>query len=380
MTELLLRIFVRDRGSHTSVGKFAGAVGIVCNILLTLGKLAVGALAGSVSVIADGMNNLSDAASSAVTLFGFRLSERPADRDHPYGHGRYEYIAGTVVAAMILAIGAELAKTSLHKIFVPEPTSVTLLTASVLAASVAVKIWLSLFYGKLGKMIGSQTLAASSADSRNDVISTLAVLLGCGVEFVFHINADGYVGLLVAAFIFVSGIGIAKDAVSPLLGKRADPMLTDGIEKIILSHEGVLGMHDLLVHDYGPGRIYASAHVELDAGENVLYCHGIIDGIEHEIADRMGVEIVLHYDPVVTDDREQNEAAALLREIIRGIDPGFSMHDFRFVRGAGAPRVEFDLTVPYGDIGDREQIVRLIDSAISAAGKNYKTSIRFDGE
>lgn len=380
MTELLLKIFVRDRGSHASVGKFAGAVGIVCNIILTLGKLAVGALAGSVSVIADGMNNLSDAASSAVTLFGFRLSERPADRDHPYGHGRYEYIAGTVVAAMILAIGVELAKTSVEKIFSPEPISVTAPLAATLLLSVAVKLWLSRFYGSLGKMIGSETLFASSADSRNDVISTAAVLIGCGVEFFFHVNIDGYVGLLVAVFITASGVGIARDAVSPLIGKRADTMLTDEIERIILSHGGVLGMHDLLVHDYGPGRIYASAHVELDAGRDVMYCHNVIDGIEREIAERTGVEMVLHVDPVVTDDAEQNEAEALIASIIKGLDPEYSMHDFRIARGAGAPTLVFDLAVPYGQMEEREHIEKMIGAAISASGKNYKTQIRFDGE
>lgn len=383
MTGWLLKKIVKNSGepsAHAAIGKFAGITGIVCNALLTAAKLIVGLLSGSVSVIADGVNNLSDAASSAVTLLGFRLAERPADRDHPYGHGRYEYLAGTVIAALILSIGVELGKTSLQKIFRPEPVFVTVPVAIVLLLSVAVKLWLSRFYNSLGGHIGSETLKASAADSRNDVISTLAVLAGCAVTYFFDINVDGYVGLAVAAFIVYSGIGIAKDAVSPLLGRRADKGLTDEIVRIITSHDKVLGMHDLLVHDYGPGRRYASAHVEIRADEDVILCHELIDKIEREVAEMTGVDTVLHYDPVVTDDDEQNRAMELVGSVVNGIDPEYTMHDFRLIREAGKKTLEFDISVPFTSLDRRERIKEMIDDGIAESGGDYETKIRFDGK
>ncbi len=383
MTGWLLKKIVKnggEPGAHAAIGKFAGITGIVCNALLTAAKLIVGLLSGSVSVIADGVNNLSDAASSAVTLLGFRLAERPADRDHPYGHGRYEYLAGTVIAALILSIGVELGKTSLQKIFRPEHVFVTVPVAIVLLLSVAVKLWLSRFYNSLGGHIGSETLKASAADSRNDVISTLAVLAGCAVTYFFDINVDGYVGLAVAAFIVYSGIGIAKDAVSPLLGRRADKGLTDEIVRIITSHDKVLGMHDLLVHDYGPGRRYASAHVEIRADEDVILCHELIDKIEREVTEMTGVDTVLHYDPVVTDDDEQNRAMELVGSVVSGIDPEYTMHDFRLIREAGKKTLEFDISVPFTSLDRRERIKEMIDEGIAESGGDYETKIRFDGK
>ena len=383
MTGFLIRSFLKsDDGSvdHGDAGRLAGIVGIVCNVLLTAAKMVSGIISGSVSVVADAVNNLSDAASSVVTLVGFRLAQRPADSDHPFGHARYEYLSGTVVAAFIIVIGVELFKTSVEKILHPQPFEATLVTVAVLTVSIILKLWLSHFYRTLGKMISSQTLLASAADSRNDVLSTAVVLVGCAVSFLFHVNIDGWIGLAVAAFIVWSGIGIAKDAVSPLLGRRAEQSTIDAIEHIILSQEKVLGAHDLLVHDYGPGQCYASVHVELNADDDAMFCHNIIDGIEREVLAQTNVHLVVHYDPVVIDDEEQNEMTKTVDDIIHAIDGRFSMHDFRIVRGAGKNKLVFDLSVPFSMLDDHDDIKRRIDDALSRMGKNYVTVIRFDGK
>ena len=313
MTHLLLRLFVKDYKNsasakvRTSVGKTAGIVGIFCNSLLFVLKIVAGFLSGSVSILADAWNNLSDCASSIVTLVGFRLAQRPADKDHPYGHARYEYLSGLVVAALILVIGMDLAESAIGKIITPTPVERSATALVILISSIIIKLWMCIFYQKTGKYIGSATLKAAAMDSRNDVITTAAVLLGCGLEWRFHINVDGYFGLAVAAFILWSGVTMVKTTISPLLGERADRGLTESISKQILSCDKVLGIHDLLVHDYGPGQCFASVHVELSAEEAPLVCHDIIDGIENDVLDNLNVHLVIHYDPVVTNDAEWDQ-------------------------------------------------------------------------
>lgn len=385
MTNILLRLFIKNcedtqnPAVRSSIGKLAGLTGIVCNCLLTALKLVIGLLVGSMAIIADGVNNLSDAASSLTTLLGFRMAQRPADKQHPYGHARYEYLSGLAVAALILLIGAELVKSSIAKIINPEPIDISAATIALLAASVAVKLWMSGFYKTLGKKINSTALYATSVDSRNDVISTCAVLLGCLVNYLFGLNIDGYVGLAVAIFILYSSVGIAKDTISPLLGQQADDELVDKITELVLSHEKVLGVHDLLVHDYGPGRCYASAHVELSADEDPMACHDIIDDIECDVLEKMNVHFVIHYDPVVQNDEEQNEMRRTVGEIIRGLNPAFSIHDFRIVRGSAQSKLVFDLGVPYSMIEKKKEIKERIDAALNERGKKYITIIRFDG-
>lgn len=384
MTELLLRLFIKDDknmtapASRAGAGKLAGIVGIVCNSLLFLLKLIVGILSGAVSVIADAMNNLSDAASSVVTLVGFQLAQRPADRDHPFGHARYEYLSGLTVAALILVIGGELAVTSVKRIFVPAAVELTAVTFGVLVCAVAVKLWMSIFFKKLGMRIESTTLKAASVDSRNDVIATAAVLAGCMIEWLLHINVDAYMGLAVAVFILWSGIDMAKQTISPLLGERANTQLTEQISHHILSHEKVLGIHDLLVHDYGPGKCFASVHVELSAQEDPLVCHDIIDGIENDVLDNLNVHLVIHYDPVVTDDAEWNQMRQLTESIISTVDSRLSMHDFRLVRGASQTKLVFDITMPYAMDCSRRELKKMIDAALQENGKDYATVIRFD--
>ena len=385
MTNILLRLFIKNcedtqnPAVRSSIGKLAGLTGIVCNCLLTVLKLVIGLLVGSMAIIADGVNNLSDAASSLTTLLGFRMAQRPADKQLPYGHARYDYLSGLAVAALILLIGAELVKSSIAKIIKPEPIDISAATIALLAASVAVKLWMSGFYKTLGKKINSTALYATSVDSRNDVISTCAVLLGCLVNYLFGLNIDGYVGLAVAIFILYSSVGIAKDTISPLLGQQADDELVDKITELVLSHEKVLGVHDLLVHDYGPGRCYASAHVELSADEDPMACHDIIDDIECDVLEKMNVHFVIHYDPVVQNDAEQNEMRRTVGEIIRGLNPAFSIHDFRIVRGSAQSKLVFDLGVPYSMIEKKKEIKERIDAALNERGKKYITIIRFDG-
>lgn len=386
MTKLLLRLFVKgaqnpdDPAVRLAVGKLAGVVGILCNGLLCLGKVLVGTLSGSVAIVADGVNNLSDAASSVVTLLGFRMAQQPADADHPYGHARYEYISGLVVAALILVIGADLAQSSVEKILSPEPVDTAPVLFGVLIGSILVKLWMSRFFAGLGRHIQSTTLQATSVDSRNDVIASAAVLAGCLVEKFAHLTVDGYVGLAVAAFILWSGVGIARETISPLLGQGADRGLAEQLSALVLSHEKVLGLHDLLVHDYGPGQCFASVHVEMSAQEDPLVCHDIIDDIECQALEELHVHLVIHYDPVVEDDAEWNQMRQAVEATAAALSPRLSVHDFRLVRGAKGTKVVFDLAVPYDMAGQRPAIKARLEEAVATLRPDYLTVIRFDGK
>lgn len=386
MTKLLLSIFIGKRlhadpnGAHAAIGSLAGWVGIACNCLLFAGKLAAGLLIGSVSFIADAVNNLSDAASSIITLAGFRLARRPADEDHPYGHARYEYVAGFVVALLVLLIGVETARGAVEKILRPAPVNLGRTAVLIMLGSVALKLWLCAFYKSLGRRIQSIALQAAAVDSRNDVIATAAVLLGCTVQHFLDVNIDGWAGLAVALFILYSGAGIFRQTVSPLLGMQVKRELLQQIRRLILSHGQVLGIHDLLVHDYGPGRYYASVHVELNADEDPMICHDIIDDIEWDALRELNVHLVIHHDPIALGDSEINEMRDLVEEIISGISPELDLHDFRMVRTHGRPRLMFDLEVPYAMADQQDSIHRQIDAQLQNHGKNCKTIIRFDGK
>lgn len=387
MTQLLLRLFVKNHQDTQSpavregYGKLAGLTGIVVNALLCAGKLLAGALSGSVSIMADAINNLSDAASSIVTLLGFKLAAKPADDAHPYGHQRVEYLAGLTVAALILLIGAELVKSSIQRILHPEAVAFTAVGAAVLLLSIAAKLWLCLFYRKLGKSIRSEALLASAADSRNDVASTAAVLAAYAFAYFTHIQIDGWAGLLVAVFILWSGVGIAKDTIDPLLGEAPDEALVHAIAQEIRSYDArVLGIHDLIVHDYGPGRRFASVHVELDAREDVLEAHELIDNIERDVTKKLRVELVIHYDPIVTDDAEVNEVRQRVEAIVTEIDPRLSFHDFRMVRGREHSNVIFDLVLPFDLRGQEPSLRARIGEALHAENPRYRTVITFDSE
>lgn len=352
MTEFLLSRFVKgypevnDPQVRARCGNLAGLVGICCNLLLSAGKFLAGLLTGSVAISADAVNNLSDASSSIITLLGFRLAARPADDEHPYGHGRTEYLSGLAVSVMILLIGAELAKTSIQKILSPEPITTGMVSILILAASILVKFWMAAFNRHVGRLIRSATLEATAADSRNDVISTGAVLIATLLQMQFGWNLDGYMGLAVAAFILWSGWGLVKDSIAPLLGQTPDPELVRHIADVTLSYPGVLGIHDMIVHDYGPGRQFASLHAEMAASADVLESHDTIDRIEKYFLEQEGLHVVIHYDPIVTDDSETGEAREFFAAEAKKLDPRLSIHDLRMVPGTTHTNVIFDLVLP----------------------------------
>lgn len=385
MTKLLLRLFVKDYKNkdkprvRSSIGKLSGAVGIGCNLVLFALKLLVGTISGSVSITADAMNNLSDATSAIVTLVGFKLAEKPADDDHPYGHARYEYLSGLAVAAMIIVIGFELAKTSVEKIFQPAAVEFTIPVAVVLLGSILIKLWLSLFNSSLGKYIDSSALLATAADSRNDVLATAAVLAAALVEWLTNWRIDGFMGLGVALFILYSGAMLAKETISPLLGETASPQLRELIVGIVSSEPKVLGYHDLMVHDYGPGQRFASMHVEMDQKEDPLLCHELIDNLERRCLQEHNVHLVIHYDPVVTGDEEMDRLKAVVEQVLREMDSQISIHDFRMVRGTGHTNLIFDIALPAQWMPKQKQVKQALDAALAEReeGKLY-TVVTFD--
>jgi len=362
-------------------GRIAGLVGIISNIALFGGKLLAGILSGSVSITADALNNLSDASSSLVTLLGFKLAGKPADEDHPYGHARFEYLTALAVAVMILFIGFELAKSSVSKIIRPAPVSFTWITVVILGGSIAVKAWLSLYNRRLGRKIQSDALLATAADSRNDCIATAAVLLSGVIQHITGLKIDGWMGLGVAVFILFSGIAMARDTVSPLLGEAAGPELREQIVDQLRQTPQVLGWHDLMVHDYGPGRRFASLHVEMDSRMDPLYCHEVIDDLERECYESHGIHLVIHYDPVVTDDPELNKTKALVIQMLQTIDSRLAIHDFRMVVSPGHTNLIFDMALPADLTGQEKNIKARLEQALNTAGQTtYYTVITFDPE
>lgn len=364
---------------RNDIGKRAGTVGIITNMCLALGKLMVGILSASVSITADALNNLMDAASSIVTLIGFKLAEKPADEEHPFGHARSEYLAGLVVAMMIFVVGYELVISSVRKIFNPSEVSFSLVVAMVLIGSIFVKCWLAFYYGKVGRKISSTTLLAASADSRNDVIMTGAVFVAAIIEHFVKIQIDGYIGLAVAIFIVYSGIKLAKETMSPLLGEGINEELKDTLEDYILSCPKVVGCHDLIVHDYGPNHRFASIHVEMDKNEDPLVCHELIDDMEQECMKSHGVHLVIHYDPIVTDDPEAERLRQLVITILQVRDERLSIHDFRMVQGQGHENLIFDVLLPNDLKGQEKSIKNAIETALNnIEPKTYYTKITFD--
>ncbi len=363
------------------IGKLSGAVGIICNCLLAAGKLIVGHMTSSMSITADGLNNLSDGASSIVTLLGFKLAEKPADRKHPYGHARIEYIAGLTVAVMILFIGLELGKSSVQKFINPEPIEFSFTAVWVLCASILVKLFMMLFNLKMGRRINSNALLATAADSRNDVMTTSAVLAASIVEHFYDVRIDGVMGIAVSLFILYSGIKLAGETMSPLLGEGANPELQKQITDYINGCPMVLGCHDLMVHDYGPGRRYASIHVEIDKNEDPMACHARIDRMERECLKNYGTHLVIHYDPVVTDDPEVNSTKKLVNTIIKVRDGRLTIHDFRMVDDGESVKMSFDMILPEDLRGQEQSIKETVEKALNSLdSKKYYADITFDME
>lgn len=383
MTEWIKRLFVRDYQNTSDplvrarYGAVAGAVGIVTNVLLAAAKIVIGAVFGAIAIIADGINNLTDSLSSVITLVGFRLSAAQADEEHPYGHGRMEYISAMVIAMLMVMVGFTLGQESFPKIFKPEEASSSWLVWLTLVLSILVKLWQGLFYRSMGKAIGSDALRANFRDSINDVISTSAVLVSVLITPLVGYNTDGIMGLAVAIFIMYSGVVLMKETIQPLLGEGADEALSDRIKSAVMGYEGVVGVHDLEVHNYGPGRMFASVHAEVPAEQDVLESHDLIDNIERELSRSMGLHLTIHMDPIVTNDPELDD----LRRELAGILASFERvqyHDLRLVRGTTHTNMLFDLVVPFGYSISDEELCRRVDEAVRANHHTYFTVITVD--
>ena len=352
MTEFLVKRFVKDYQQteavqvRTAYGTLSSMVGIFCNVLLFGAKLLIGLLINSISVMADAFNNLSDAASSIIGFIGVKMAEKPADDDHPFGHGRIEYIAAFIVAFIVIQVGFSLFKTSLNKILNPESMSFKWISIVILSLSVAVKLWLSLFNRTLGKRINSKVMLATAADAMGDVVTTSATMLSIAVFGIFGVNIDGIVGIAVSVVVMIAGVNIAKDTLAPLIGEAIDPQLYEQITNFVESFEGILGTHDLIVHNYGPSKSMASIHAEVPNDVNVERSHEVIDQIEHEAARRFGLLLVIHMDPGETHDGRIREFRDMLGEVLTELDSRLSFHDFRMVDGVEHINLIFDLVVP----------------------------------
>ena len=369
MADFLVRHFVRDYQQvqdpavRERYGVLSGGVGIFLNLLLSLGKFFAGVVTGSIAVTADAFNNLSDAGSSVVTLVGFKLAGQKADDGHPFGHGRIEYLAGLLVSLLILMVGVELGKTSIEKIIQPEEVAFSILSVGILVCSILIKLWMSLFNRKLGKRIHSAAMQATATDSLSDVVATSAVLAGTLIGHFAHVSIDGWIGVVVAVFILRAGWGAAKDTLNPLLGTAPDPELVKAIQQLVLSHEQVVGMHDLVIHDYGPGRRMCSFHAEVPEGDDIMEAHDAIDHIEREIQEKFGIETTAHMDPIATGDSEVARLREQVSELVREIDPDMSIHDFRLTRGPRHSNLIFDVVVPHRCRLSDEEIRRRITEA-----------------
>ncbi len=384
MTNLLLKLFVKDYKNtadqkvRARCGALSGVVGIICNVILFAGKIIAGLISGSVSVMADALNNLTDASSSLISFFGFKLSERPADKEHPYGHARFEYLSGLMVSILICVIGVELLKSCFEKILNPSDTVFSYLSIGILLASILVKLWMMTFAKSVGDRINSKTLIATAQDSRNDVITTAVVLLGAVISRIWNINLDGYLGCGVALFILYSGWGLIKETMDPILGRAPEEELVRHIQDKVLSYNGVLGTHDLLVHDYGPGRIFASVHVEMAAEEDVLKSHDVIDNIERDFYENDGIHMIVHYDPIVTADDRVGDIRKWLSQLVREIDPTLSIHDLRIVPGTTHTNLIFDCVVPFEVSLSHAEVKEKIREMVRAKEPTYFCVITID--
>lgn len=384
MTERLVRRFipdwenVGDPAVRERYGILSGGVGIFLNLLLSVGKMLAGLLTGSIAVTADAFNNLSDAGSSVVTLVGFKLAGQKADDGHPFGHGRIEYLAGLLVSLLILMVGVELGKSSIEKIIHPEEVAFSLLSVGILAASILVKLWMCLFNRKLGKRIGSAAMEATATDSLSDVVATSAVLAGTLVGGLTGVSIDGWIGVVVAVFILRAGWGAAKDTVDPLLGSAPDPALVKGIQELVMSHKQVVGMHDLVIHDYGPGRRMCSFHAEVPQNADIMEAHDAIDHIEREILEKYGVETTAHMDPIATEDEDVNRLREQVRLLVKEVDGEMTIHDFRVTRGPQHTNLIFDVLVPRCCKLSDEEIVGQITRRIRELDPSYYAVLQLD--
>ncbi len=381
---MLIRFFIKDYEKidnpnvRENYGKFASVIGIASNLLLFIIKITAGLLFSSISIIADAVNNLSDSASSVITLVGFKISGKPADEKHPYGHARMEYISGLIVSFIIIFLGLQLIVSSVGKIKDPQTAEFSMLSVAILIIAILIKLWQCIFYRNMGKKINSMTLVATSIDSRNDILATSAVLAAAIITRLTGFNLDGYMGALVAILIIISGIKLVSDTISPLLGMAPTKEQVDRIYKKVLSYENIIGLHDLTVHSYGAYKCFASVHCEVSAEQDIMVSHDIIDNIERDFLKDEGIHMVIHLDPIVTNDAKTNELKDLVKGIILEISPEISMHDFRVVWGISHSNLIFDIVAPYNTRLDDEDLKKLLSDKIQDIDEKYRSIITVD--
>lgn len=384
MIQYLVKLFIKDYENtqdvnvRQSYGVLSGVLGIICNLLLFAIKSIAGVLSGAISIMADAFNNLSDAGSSVVTLIGFKLAGKPADKEHPFGHGRVEYLAGLFISAAIMLVGWQLGVTSFQKILYPEALSYSFISVGILVVSIAVKLWMASYNRYLGNKIQSTTMKATAADSLSDCVATTAVLLSIGISYFFHWNVDGATGLIVSVFIFIAGINSMKDTIQPLLGQEPDKVFVKNIEDMVARYEEIIGIHDMIVHDYGPGRVMVSLHAEIPYDMDIMKAHDMIDELEMEIKKELCCDITIHMDPIINDDTRINEMKEKVLGIIKSIDDTLDMHDFRMTVGPMRTNLIFDVVVPYDCKKTEEEIRTIIREEVVKMEGNYYARVQID--
>lgn len=384
MITFLSKHFVHDYDNYSdpvvrkSYGKLAGIVGIISNVLLCAMKILIGLISGSIAIVADGINNLADASSSLITLIGFKLASMPEDKDHPYGHARYEYLTGLLVSVLIIIVGVQLLRSSVDKVLHPDPLNFSIVTVIVLVIAIAIKVWQAIFNISIGKKINSLTLIATGTDSRNDVISTCAVLVSLIIGKLSGFQLDGIMGCLVALFIIWSGIQLIRETISPLLGEAPDTELVQDIQTLVLDNPGVLGVHDLIVHNYGPGKIFASIHIEVDSEGNLLEIHELIDDIEMKVKKTLNIEFTAHMDPVELNNPLVQQMNVLIAEAILIFDGVQSFHDLRIVPGIDHTNIIFDVVLKPDCILTHDDIVSTLSAAVKKVDPKYCVVVNFD--
>lgn len=384
MTDLLIRLFIKykddinDVKVRTAYGTLSGSVGIVVNILLSIAKLIIGSITHSITITGDALNNLSDAGSSTISLLGFRIASKPADKEHPYGHGRIEYICGLGVSVIIMFMGFELIKSSIGKIIEPQAPEFNYAAIIVLVLSIFGKLWLALFNRKIGKAIRSDTVDAVVKDSLSDMAATAVSIISLVLSRYFDIPFDGIFGVVVSLFVIWAGIGVFRATTASLLGQPPEESTVKMLEEKIMSYDGVFGVHDLIVHDYGPGRCFVTAHAEVPSTADIMESHDLMDVIEQEIRNDTGYIITLHMDPIVMDDEKTNAAREMVSEIVKEIDSSLSIHDFRMVSGPHHTNLIFDVVLPFSCKIDSSDVIDMINKRLSALEKNYYAVVTVD--
>ena len=384
MISLLVKLFYGgmdmsdEKAVRRAYGTACSGAGIGFNVLLFAGKLIAGMLSGSVAIVSDAFNNLSDAGSSIISLVGFKLSSKKSDPQHPFGHGRLEYISGLCVSFLIILMGVELGKASIKKIIEPAQVKFSLLTAAILAASILVKLYMALYNSRIGKRLNAVTMKAMAKDSLSDAVATSVVLMSMIVAKLADIAIDGYCGVVVAAFILFTGITAARDTISPLLGQKPDSEFIEEVMRIVNAHKEIIGTHDLVVHDYGPGRLMITLHAEVDADMDILVAHDAVDNIENELREKLGCSAVVHMDPIVTDDVETNATREEIKRVVSNIDSRMTIHDFRMVPGPTHTNVIFDVAVPFDTDMDDDELRKILGARIRDVDSKLNAVIEID--